>query len=63
MKGNFIPSVAESRYQGIEHGISIRIINITVAAYLAFKSAEPVALPSGTYFRKPLAEKNFYEQR
>ena len=63
MKGNFISSVAESRYQRIEHGISIRIINVVVAADLALECAEPVALPSGTYLRKPLAKKNFYEQR
>ena len=63
MKGNFISSVAESRYQRIEHGISIRIINVVVAADLALEGAEPVALPSGTYLRKPLAKKNFYEQR
>lgn len=55
--------VGKSGVQGIEHGTGISIINVMAAADLALESAEPVALSSGTYLWKPLAKKDFYEQR
>ncbi len=47
----------------MEHGAGISIIDVMTAADLALESAEPVALPPGTYLRKPLTKKNFYKQR